>query len=182
MSTLEMRNLILTVRRPMASALAAIVIIAFLTVLLVAVRSKGEIALSFRGDIRQSRLLWSSVSICAAFMWVVGAVGAFASMSTPAAAAFAALLVSVASAGWWLALGYADRELERESPRTSTPDRQSPTRVHGFQADLPPSPGSTHPPSTTGNPPPGWYADPWKDGAMRRWNGLEWTMDTRASQ
>ncbi|MFA9431686.1 DUF2510 domain-containing protein [Egicoccus sp. AB-alg2] len=25
----------------------------------------------------------------------------------------------------------------------------------------------------------GWYPDPWSEGSVRHWNGLEWTTDTR---
>lgn len=166
----------------MAGVLAAIVLIALLTALLVAVRSRGEIALTFQGDARQSRLLWSSVSLCALVMWVGGVGGAFASLTTPVFAEAAALLIAVASGGWWLALAYADRELERESARSSNPSGRSTATPHSSQAaETPVSPSRTQPPFATGSPPPGWYADPWENGAMRRWNGVEWTMETRTT-
>lgn len=70
--------------------------------------------------------------------------------------------------GWIIALAMA----ARSSPQ--------PVAVHQYNHPIsPPTQQPAQAPAKPAGPPPGWYNDP--SGAVRWWNGEQWTEQTRPS-
>jgi hypothetical protein len=133
---------------------------------------------------RTDRRVWSSAALGSLLLWLGGVVGgAFAEMESPEVAGSAAFILALISGIWWGTLYSASRkplsrpEVAALSGSTlSTYTSQEPSESGPATG---PADAVESPPSATGTPAPGWYPDPWSEGSVRRWNGLEWTMDTR---
>jgi hypothetical protein len=138
------------------------------------------------GGWRSDRRVWSSAALGSLLLWLGGVVGgAFAEMESPEVAGTVAFILSLVSGIWWATLFGASRK-PRARPEVTLSGSNLRTYTRHDPSESGPAAGSMEspdavksPPSTAGTPPPGWYSDPWSEGSVRRWNGLEWTMDTK---
>lgn len=166
----------------MASMLAVVVFATVLSAVIYLPRSFVLGAGPSFEEWQRDRRLWSSLALGSLLAWVGGATGdVFETMAEPRAAESAAVLLALGTGVWWLTLRRTDAvtasgtspALHETGAISSSQSSVQADPVRAAASDgLPPEPA-------TGSPPPGWYSDPWRQAASRRWNGLEWTTDTR---
>ena len=158
----------------MASFMAVMVIFVPLAALIYFVRTlatKGQLSPeSFSTD----RRLASSFTLAAWTMLMVGVTGMFEVLDTATVAEPASWVVALGTTLWWANLRWGTTSKPTEPTWSGYTRVGSVIRPDGpSQTEAPPVPASP------GTPEPGWYDDPWDPARTRRWNGLEWTPDTR---